>query len=102
MKVNHPVQCNLCGYGFDRDPVYEVPCPHCGAKIGQACRRPSEHVPSGAGFWRGWHTERDLLAARCGAYHHECSRLCPASCGHPAHATLGERADRAARQRRAS
>lgn len=59
-KVNAPVECNLCGQKWPRDPAYEVPCPICRAPAGKPCMRPSEHV--------AWsiHPERDRAAMDAG------------------------------------
>lgn len=40
--IRGPVTCR-CGDQFERHPAFEVPCPTCGAKVGQVCKRPSEH-----------------------------------------------------------
>lgn len=72
--------CLKCGHEWGLDPVYAVPCPACGAAVGVLCVRPSEHRVS-RNFWRGWHADRDLAAARAGAYHHACKQPCPKSCG---------------------
>ena len=36
-----------------RDPVLEVPCPHCRAGVGKRCTRPSEHPVFGGGVHAG-------------------------------------------------
>jgi predicted RNA-binding Zn-ribbon protein involved in translation (DUF1610 family) len=53
-----PVVCLKCGQEWERDPDLEVPCPVCGAGVGQRCRRPSGH----SGPFVGFHAERDILA----------------------------------------
>ncbi len=83
MARTKTVDCGKCGHVFERDPCLEVPCPGCAKPVGQNCQRPSGHQP-----WSGWgrfHDARDLLAARCGAYHHDCKEPDPESCGicHP-------------------
>ena len=52
------VTCDRCGQSWERDPALEVPCPACGAGVGQGCRRPSGYT----GPFVGLHTERDILA----------------------------------------
>ena len=54
------VHCSRCGRKWARDPALEVPCPHCHAKIGQKCRRPSEHTTFGGVV----HNARDRLALK--------------------------------------
>lgn len=64
-----PVKCGHCGHEFKT----------CPAPAGRNCQRPSGHQP-----WSGWgrfHDERDMMAARCGAYHHDCKQPDPESCG---------------------
>jgi len=72
------VDCLKCGHVWARDPVLEVPCPVCKQKVGSECvvRAPSGHVKNRAfGKLPPWgHDERDLLADRCGAYRHSCTR----------------------------
>ena len=43
LKLKSKITCQLCGEQWDKDPALEVPCPVCPAKVGQWCRRPSEH-----------------------------------------------------------
>jgi len=83
------VPCGFCGHDFKTDPVYAVPCPSCPAPVGKKCKRPSGHDVTHE-HGRGWHIERDMAAARAGAYHHTCNRPCPKSCGvcHPDHLPL--------------
>lgn len=50
------VTCRRCGQTWPRDPVLEVACPTCHAKIGAQCKRPSGHGAAEI------HVERDLLA----------------------------------------
>lgn len=65
-----------CSKTWDRDPVYEVECPQCGADVGVKCKRPSGH-----GVWhdqgRGWHKSRDIAAHNAGAYGECPSGRCP-------------------------
>lgn len=37
------VRC-ICGDEFPRHPALEIDCPSCKAKVGQPCKRPSEHT----------------------------------------------------------
>ena len=66
--------CNRCGHEWTRDPVLEIPCPTCRARVGKRCAHesPSGHRKSGAfqGLPDYGHKERDLLAASLGHYHH--------------------------------
>lgn len=57
------VSCDFCGETWPRDPALEVPCPWCGAKVGQKCRRPSEHA--GGNFVK-LHLARDQAALDAG------------------------------------
>jgi hypothetical protein len=50
------VQCTGCGQIWPRDPILEVACPTCHARIGRRCKRPSGHQAG------EYHTARDLLA----------------------------------------
>lgn len=52
------VSCRQCGQAWPRDPVLEVACPDCGAKVGQRCRRPSGH-----NVWGAAHADRRRRAA---------------------------------------
>ena len=56
------VKCQNCGQTWPRDPALEVPCPRCGAGIGQDCKRPSGHRV----FAGGIHLSRDLAALAAG------------------------------------
>lgn len=51
-----------CGQSWPRDPVREVPCPDCRARVGSPCKRPSGHKASSP------HNARDIAADRAGAY----------------------------------
>jgi hypothetical protein len=64
------VQCKGCGQMWPRDPILEVACPTCHARIGHRCKRPSGHDAT------DYHSARDLLAmervpgyGRCPAAH---------------------------------
>jgi hypothetical protein len=50
------VQCTSCGQIWPRDPILEVACPTCYARIGRRCKRPSGHQAG------DYHIARDLLA----------------------------------------
>src|SRR5262245_10414753 len=50
------VQCKGCGQTWRRDPILEVACPICHARIGRRCKRPSGHDAG------DYHAARDLLA----------------------------------------
>jgi len=50
------VTCLRCGQSWPRDPVLEVACPSCHAKVGSGCKRPSGHQAQHV------HAARDLLA----------------------------------------
>lgn len=52
------VRCARCQRQWRRDPALEVPCPSCGADVGQRCKRPSGHDA-----W-AMHPERDRRALR--------------------------------------
>lgn len=60
--------CNLCGQRWARDPRLEVPCPDCGAQVGQYCRRPSAH----RGNFVEFHVAREQLAVDRGFLTREC------------------------------
>lgn len=47
-----------CNVTWPRDPVLEVECPDCRARVGVRCRRPSGH----AGRFTALHVARDNLA----------------------------------------
>ncbi len=65
------VQCTGCGQIWQREPILEVACPTCHARIGRRCKRPSGHQAG------DYHIARDLLAIeRVAGYGH-----CPAA--HP-------------------
>lgn len=49
------VVCQRCGQEWPRDPVLEVACPTCHAKVGTRCKRPSGHDAE-------VHADRDRLA----------------------------------------
>jgi hypothetical protein len=88
------LQCNQpgCTHEWEQDPVLKVKCPNCHAPAGRVCRRPSDHQ-----VWYPWgrfHLERDLEAARAGAYHHKCTRPCPETCGVCYPKTAGHRCAR--------
>lgn len=72
-----PVYCLLCGHQWARDPVLEVPCTECKARVGSPCvsRAPSGHVKSGAfqGLPAWGHDLRDIDAAAEGFYDHNAS-----------------------------
>lgn len=79
MGLTNPCSCGKegCSKSYERDPVMEVTCPHCGAEPGANCRRPSGHQP-----WNSWgrfHKERDLKALDEGAYGKCPSDRCPES-----------------------
>lgn len=61
-------RCTLCRHEWKRDPVFEVKCPTCKAKVGAFCKRPSGH----SGPLVNFHAARDLAASDAGAYDHEC------------------------------
>lgn len=62
-----------CDRSWPRDPALEVPCPTCGARIGQRCRRPSGHRVYGGEP----HDARDIAADQAGHY-----GVCPSGrCG---------------------
>jgi hypothetical protein len=56
------VTCHTCGQEWERDPVLEVECPVCHAKVGQVCRRPSGHNVFGNSF----HPAREDAAMAAG------------------------------------
>ncbi len=53
-----------CHRSWPRDPVLEVACPDCRARVGVGCRRPSGH----SGPFVELHVARDILADREGRY----------------------------------
>jgi hypothetical protein len=54
-----------CDRTWPRDPVLEVACPDCGARVGTRCRRPSGHTAWGEA---NFHAARDTAADQAGCY----------------------------------
>lgn len=67
-KVAHCLKPG-CGKTWTRDPVLEVVCPDCRARVGVWCKRPSGHKAMNP------HNSRDLLADR-GAHYGDCPLGC--------------------------
>lgn len=80
MAINDSVACGnpVCEKTWERDPIYEVACPHCGAGVGQACKRPSGHDAFNIGNQK-FHSERDLKALEEGKYGSCPQGECPSS-----------------------
>lgn len=67
------VGCNKgCGRTWPRHPAREVSCPDCNARVGQRCRRPSEHGAA------DYHRARYLAAYDAGHFGE-----CPWNCCRP-------------------
>lgn len=61
-----------CAREWPRDPILEVACPDCKARVGASCKRPSGHRA-----WGAYHAARDILADQQGKY-----GVCPSGrCG---------------------
>ena len=61
-----PLSCTRegCSKEWPRDPILEVPCPTCKAKVGRRCVRPSGH----GGNFVDFRDQRDLAALAAGHY----------------------------------
>ena len=71
------VQCKGCGQMWPRDPILEVACPTCHARIGHRCKRPSGHDAT------DYHSARDLLAMERLPGYGRCPAAHPASTQRP-------------------